>query len=108
MRALAALTAAAITLAAAACGSSEDEGYSPQVEESFTTECVKSATAGGDGEFTEQEAQSYCKCTYDEIEATVPFDQFAEYDEKAREDENTPLPPKMNAAVEKCVDELGA
>ena len=108
MRALAALAVVALALAASACGSSEEEGYSPQVEESLTTECIKSATASGQGAFTEEEARSYCKCTYDEIEATVPFQEFAEYDEKAREDEDIPLPPKMEAAVEKCVEELDA
>lgn len=38
-------------------GGGEEEGYSPEVEENFTTECVKSAVEGGGGALTRSSPQ---------------------------------------------------
>ena len=101
---LAACVVAAVALAAAGCGG--DESYNDDVEESFTTECVKAASEG-EGALTEAEADRYCQCTYDDIEANVPFEEFADYDDAVREDENAPVPPKIEAAAERCAESLG-
>jgi hypothetical protein len=104
-RRLAALLFAALALAVAGCGGEDD--YSEDVEETFTEECVKAAIESGQGALTEAQADEYCQCTYDDIEANVPFEEFAEYDERAQEDENAPVPPKIAAAVERCAKSLG-
>ena len=104
-RRLAACLFVALALAVAGCGGEDD--YSDNVEENFTEECVKSAVESGDGALTEAQADEYCQCTYDDIEANVPFEEFAEYDDRAREDENAPVPPKIAAAAERCAESLG-
>jgi hypothetical protein len=93
----------AVLALGAGCGGEEDS-YSPEVKENFTTECVKSAVEEGAGALTDAKANAFCNCTYDDIAATVPFDEFKEYDAKAREDPNTPPPPRIEAAVDRCVD----
>lgn len=107
MRALVAPALAALALVAAGCGGSAEEGYSPAVEESFTAECVKAANAAGQGALSEADAREYCTCAYDDIEANVPFEVFAEYDERAREDENAEPPPAIAAAAERCAEDVG-
>lgn len=96
---------AALALLAAGCGG-EDEGYSAEVESNFMEQCVPSALESGKGALSEAKAREYCQCGYDEIEATVPYEEFAEYDEKAREDPSTPLPPKMKAVIERCGEQI--
>ena len=106
MKRPAALVVIALAFAAAACGGGEEE-YSPEVESNFMEECVKGAAEVGAGAQVEAETREYCSCSYDKVEATVPFEEFAAYDERAREDENTPLPPKFAAIVESCRLEQG-
>lgn len=106
MKRPAALVVIALALTAAACGGGEEE-YSPEVESNFMEECVKGAEEAGAGAQVETETREYCSCSYDKLEATVPFEEFAEYDEQASEDENTPLPPKFAAIVESCALEQG-
>ena len=96
-----------LALAAAACGGGGEEGYSPEVERNFTQECVDEAMAAADGALMEADAREYCSCTYDEIEATVPFAEFAEYDDRAREDEDAKLPPELEQAAAGCRAEQG-
>jgi len=95
-----------LALVAAGCGGGED-AYSPEVERNFTDECVDSAVGNEQSGLSEAEATEYCSCTYDEISAEVPFAEFAEYDEQAREDEATPLPPKFEDAAIRCRIEQG-
>ena len=103
----AALLLVVLMLAAAACGGGGDEEYSPEVEREFTESCVDSAVESGDGALGETEATAYCSCTYREIETNIPFEQFAEYDEQAREDPDTPPPPEFREAAEKCRADQG-
>lgn len=106
MRRLGALLAIVPALAVSACGGGE-EAYSPEVERNFMEECVGGAEKSGAGAQVEAEAREYCSCSYDKMEATVPFAEFAEYDDQAREDEDAPLPPKFAAIIEACRLEQG-
>jgi hypothetical protein len=96
---LAGFTAA---LVLAACGGEDAGGYSPEVEETFIEGCLANS---GDG-LTDAKAREFCQCAYDDVEATVPFEEFEEYDAKTREDPNTPLPPRINAVLERCVSKV--
>jgi hypothetical protein len=102
MRRLGAFLAIVLALAAAACGGGEEEAYSPQVESNFMEECVGGAERDDAGAKVEAETREYCSCTYGELEATVPFAEFAEFDQQASEDEDAPLPPKFVAIAEAC------
>ena len=70
------------------------------------TECVKAAVAQGQGQLTEAKARDYCQCTYDDIEANVPFDQFAAFDEAATKDDDATPPPGIAAAAQRCAPRL--
>jgi hypothetical protein len=104
---LGALVVVLLALAAPACGGGGDEAYSPEVERNFTEECVGEAVDAGEGALLEVDARAFCSCTYTEIEATVPFAEFAKYDDQAREDENAKLPSKFEAAAIGCRTKLG-
>ena len=97
---------AALTLAVVGCGGGE-EGYSEDVKERFTAECVPAALESGAGALSDAQARQYCNCTYDYLEANIPYEEFAEFDEKSREDPETPLPPKFDAVAERCAESLG-
>ena len=104
MTRLLAFLVAILSLAVAGCGG--EEGYSEDVEETFMAECVPAAIEAGAGALSEDRAREYCKCSYDEIEAAVPFDEFAEYEEKSREHPETPLPPKAAGIARRCAASL--
>jgi hypothetical protein len=65
---------------------------------------VESAVDEG---LTKPEAREYCGCTFAEIKAKLPFEEFAEYDAKARKDPSAEPPPKLAAAVKRCAESIG-
>ena len=107
MKLLGALLVIVPALAAAACGGGGAEGYSPEVKGNFMDECVEGAVDASGGAAIEAATQEYCSCTYDELAASVPYEEFAEGEERAPEDEDVPLPPEYEAAVAKCRAEQG-
>jgi hypothetical protein len=69
-------------------------GYTPQIEENFLASCT-----GG------EVSDEICQCTYDKIEAEVPFDRFVEID--AELDENPDAqPPELVDIVDRCFAEV--
>jgi hypothetical protein len=70
------------------------------------TECVKAAVEQGEGNLEEANARDYCQCTYDDIEANVPFDEFAEFDAAVTENEDATPPPEVVAAARRCAPRL--
>jgi len=102
-----ALVVMALVVGAAACGGADEEGYSPEVERNLVQRCVDRSIEAGDGAAIEAEKREYCSCTYDEIEASGLFEEFAEGDRPTREDEDTPLSSKLDAIVAKCLAEQG-
>ena len=57
----------ALLLVLSACSPKETDEYPEQVRENFVTSC----SAGGAPEET-------CACMFDEIEETIPFEEYAE------------------------------
>ena len=92
MKRLFGLAVVALALAASGCGGSEPDDYSPEVEEAFTGGCVDQAMETSNDAVPRTEAEEYCSCTYDEVAANVPFEEFAEYDARVEEDENARPP----------------
>jgi hypothetical protein len=83
--AAAALSAAAL----AGCGgghrSASVTTYSAQVQKSFVSSCVDSATDTASGStIGSDEAERICGCMYDELEANMPFEGFEAADEALR------------------------
>jgi hypothetical protein len=75
-------------------GGGGGEGYTPEVEQEFIDACVGQAGEAG---------RSNCQCTYDELEANVPFDRFAELETQlASFEEGDELPQELLDAVTAC------
>jgi hypothetical protein len=74
-------------------GETTGEGYSAAVESQFVNACA--AAEGAD--------ESNCQCVYDEIAASVPFEDFIEYDSALGDDPDAPRPSWLSAAIETCV-----
>jgi hypothetical protein len=73
---------------------SGSEGYTAEVEQEFVDSCVREAGEG---------STSRCQCTYDELEANVPFERFTELDsELAGFAEGDELPQELLDAVSAC------
>ena len=101
-----ALTVAMFGLAA--CGGDDGGGgggesgndYPAQAEENFMTACTSQPQA----------TQEYCQCTFDEITATVPFEDFQEAEEQIGSGGLNDAPKEtrdaFQAAVEKCRSEI--
>jgi hypothetical protein len=59
--------------------------YSAQVQKSFVSSCVDSATDTASGStIASDEAERICGCMYDELEANMPFEDFEAADEALR------------------------
>jgi hypothetical protein len=102
-------TALAVLMCAlAACGDDEGGGgsggggseYPAQAEENFMTACTSQPQA----------TEEYCQCTFDEITATVPFEDFQEAEKQIGSGGINDAPKEtrdaFQAAVEKCRSEI--
>jgi actin-like ATPase involved in cell morphogenesis len=75
-------------------GGGEAGGYTAEVEQEFIAACVGEAGEAG---------RASCQCTYDELEANVPFERFAELNaEVVSLDEGDELPQELLDAVSAC------
>ena len=101
---LLALTLAAV-LAAFGCAGGDDgegdEGYPAEVVSNFMSSCESAAVESSQGALTAEEARTRCRCVIDEVQETLPLDEFRDYEARAREQEVDP-PPELTEAVENC------
>ena len=84
-------------LALSACGS--DDGYSADTRDNFVEAC--SAQPGA--------TTSYCRCAYERISKTVPFDEFKRIDKDLGGDlekASKPVRDAFQKAIEDCRKEL--
>jgi hypothetical protein len=72
-------------------------GYTPEIEANFLDSC----TGGG------AVSDSVCQCTYDTIEAEIPFDRFMEIDAELNENPDA-QPQELVDIVNQCSEEAGA
>jgi hypothetical protein len=107
--ALIALSLVAV-LVGSACGGGGNgeggEGYPDDAVSNFMASCEPSAVESSQGALTAEEARNVCRCVIDELQQTLPFEDFREYD--ARADERPADPPaEVTAALENCTESLG-
>jgi hypothetical protein len=69
------------------------EGYTAEVEQDFIAACVGQAGEAG---------RASCQCTYDELEANVPFERFAELESELASSDSDELPQELVDAVTAC------
>lgn len=72
-------------------------GYTAEIEQTFTSNCVKSATGAGTAQ---ADAEAICGCIYRGLEAEVPFDEFVAADEAAAN--GAALPDSWGTIVTGC------
>jgi hypothetical protein len=68
------------------------EGYTEQIRTNFMTACAAQAGA----------TEAQCECTFDEIAAAVPIEEFTAYDQAVRQDPGSPPPSWLTTAVTAC------
>jgi hypothetical protein len=87
------------------CGGGDDDegsgGYPADAVSNFMASCEPSAVESSQGALTAEEARTMCRCVIDDLQQTLPLDEFLEYDERAREDPSDP-PTEVTDALEKC------
>ena len=92
------LLVAALTLVAVACApSARPESYDSTTEENFIEACEISGEDLGDA------VAAVCRCSYDEIVRSIPFEEFETLDDDLRSDIDTPLPAEVSAIVAECI-----
>jgi hypothetical protein len=106
MKNLALLAGVCLTLALAACGGEEDSAdsgadnqYPSELVAEFMAGCESSAIESSGGLLTEEQARSYCRCGIDEIQKSLPIDEF----EAWNTDPDAADPPEVSRAIEKCM-----
>jgi len=72
-------------------------GYTPQIEANFLASC----TSGG------QVSDEVCQCSFDKIEAEIPFERFMEIDAELSENPDA-QPQELVDIVTECSDEEAA
>jgi actin-like ATPase involved in cell morphogenesis len=75
-------------------GTGANGGYTPEIEANFLDSC----TGGG------AVSDSVCQCTYDTIEAEIPFDRFMEIDAELNENPDA-QPQELVDIVTRCSEE---
>jgi hypothetical protein len=88
-----ALAGATLFLASACGGDDEPTAYTDEMRSDFMSQCT---TGAGDG------AEDMCKCTYDALVETMPFEDFKAYDEAISDDPATALPAEVTEAMTEC------
>ena len=87
---------ALLVLAAAALGAcGGDDGYPPEARTEFVESCDKQPNA----------SRSVCECAFDELEQTMPYEDFKAADAAIRAGDRpkAEFSTKLTAAVEGCV-----
>lgn len=49
-------------------------------------------------------SEDHCRCTIDQIAATLPFEDFVAFEQRLGADPSAPPPPQLAAATEHCLD----
>ncbi len=75
-------------------------GYTAEIEQTFTSNCVSSATQAGTAK---ADAEAICGCIYRGLEAEVPFEDFVAADAAAAKGEA--LPDSWSTIVTSCQSE---
>ena len=95
----------AVACALAGCGGDGDGGsggsgdYPPEVEENFVKSCSSQPQAN----------EAFCKCTYERIKKTVPYEEFKKAEKALSESQGAAskeVEAALNKAVEACRKEL--
>jgi hypothetical protein len=76
-------------------------GYGNTTKTNFPIGCVETANETGISNPTR-----YCKCSYKEIEATIPFEDFKQINSDLSDTPDS-LPKELLKIRDKCVDEAG-
>ena len=113
MAAVSRLTFLALSLAAVlialGCGGGDDgeggdEGYPDEAVSNFMETCPPSTVESAQGALTPEEARTWCRCVINELEETLSFEGFREYDARVREQGPEVDPPsEVTEAAEKCM-----
>ena len=112
MAAVRRLTVLALSLAAMlialGCGGGDngegDEGYPDEAVSNFMETCPPSTVESSQGALTPEEARTWCRCVINELEETLSFEGFREYDARVREQGVDVDPPsEVTEAAEKCM-----
>src|SRR5215208_5617665 len=74
----------ALGLVLGGCWDDKTDDYNAEVEDNFVRRCTEEGTG--------ENAEDICQCAYDKFREEIPFERFAEFDEKLREDPDTTLP----------------
>lgn len=77
----------------AACGGEGEAGYGDEFRDGFLRTC--DAATGGNA--------TICECTYERLQATVPFDEAAELDRQLQDDPEHTLEPELADLIAGCV-----
>jgi len=100
--------ALSLALVLAGCGSSNDPATWEEAEETGDVErnylaaCVKANTeAEGDDRMSDDEAERYCQCTFEEVREGMMFEEFEQLDDDLRSDSEA-LPADVRAMFEGC------
>lgn len=106
-----ALTAASLLFAVGCTNGQRDASNYDDTEEAFLDGCISIArsdddaiAADGSADGTEIRVASpddFCRCAFDEIRASVPFDEFKEINSDLRDD-GGPLPGAFREAYASC------
>ena len=96
MRPLAILIALVLSLGVAACGGDGggEDGYPNEAVSNFMNSCTAQQGA----------TEAACRCVIDELERTMPFEEFEETDKALREKRRPAASSqqKLTRAVQKC------
>ena len=95
MRPLVILIAVVLALALAACGGGNgEEGYPEEAVSNFMNSCTAQQGA----------TEAACRCVINELERTMPFEEFEETDKALREKRRPAAASqqKLTRAVQKC------
>ena len=66
--------------------------------------CPPSTVESSQGALTPEEARTWCRCVINELEETLSFEGFREYDARVREQGVDVDPPsEVTEAAEKCM-----
>ena len=67
--------------------------------------CEPSALETSQGALTAEDAREICRCVVDELQQTLPLEDFREYEARLREGDGEPL-DEVTAALGTCTESL--
>jgi hypothetical protein len=71
-------------------------GYSEANRDAFVTACTDSAA-------DDRLVRDVCECTYEEVESSLPYEEFVELEESLRIDSLMALPDEVAEMIADCV-----